>query len=100
MGLFDFLDSILGVNKNNKPDTKKKQNNDDFDWETHCENCGELLEDCVCDDKELSLADISLIDMIDEDDEEAEKEEIEKEEDDNLSFDNFDSLDDDDDEDW
>lgn len=92
MGLFDFLDNILGTNK--KPD--KKQKKEELDWETHCENCGELLEDCVCDDKELSLEDICLMDMIDEDDEEDEIQQ-EDEEDDNLSFDDFESLDDDDD---
>lgn len=63
MGLFDFL-----FNK------KKKDNSLNFD--EYCENCGELLEDCECDDKWLSKQDISqdfdideliLLDEIDED---------------------------------
>lgn len=83
MGFWDFLTG-------KKPKNKQKQ--DSSYWETHCENCGELLEDCECDDKELSLEDISLMDMIDEDDELDEAEEIEKfvEEDDaDDDFDDF-----------
>ena len=33
---------------------------DDYSWETHCEYCGELLEDCVCDYKHESHEAISL----------------------------------------
>ena len=46
MGLFDFL---------------FKKNEDSFDsgFEEYCENCGELLEDCECDDKLFSKQDIS-----------------------------------------
>lgn len=47
MGLLDFL-----LKK-----TKKKDHLSDFD--EYCENCGELLEDCECDDKWLSKQDIS-----------------------------------------
>ena len=44
MGLFDFLFS-------------NKDNSSEFD--EYCENCGELLEDCECDDQWLSKQDIS-----------------------------------------
>ena len=63
MGLFDFLF-----------DNKKKKETSSFD--EYCENCGELLEDCECDDSWLSKQDISqdfdideliLLDEIDED---------------------------------
>ena len=64
MGLFDFLN-----NKNN-------HNTNSFD--EYCENCGELLEDCECDDAWLSKQDISqdyddieyleLVDVFDEED--------------------------------
>lgn len=47
MGLFDFL-----FKRN-----KKCGNMSNFD--EYCENCGELLEDCECDDKWLSKQDIS-----------------------------------------
>ena len=47
-----FLDFIFG-NKN----AKKKEDLSSFD--EYCENCGELLEDCECDDKWLSKQDIS-----------------------------------------
>ena len=32
---------------------------DEPSFEEHCENCGELLEDCECDDKWWSSNDIS-----------------------------------------
>lgn len=63
MGLFDFLF-----------DNKKKKETSSFD--EYCENCGELLEDCECDDSWISKQDISqdfdideliLLDEIDED---------------------------------
>jgi len=44
MGLFDFLFS----NKNKSSE-----------FDEYCENCGELLEDCECDDQWLSKQDIS-----------------------------------------
>lgn len=62
MGLFDFLFN------------KKNPNSSSYD--EYCENCGELLEDCECDDQWLSKEDISqpfsleeliLLDEIDED---------------------------------
>ena len=34
----------------------------DYSWETHCEFCGELLEDCVCDHKHESHEAIGLWD--------------------------------------
>lgn len=34
----------------------------DYSWETHCEYCGELLEDCVCDHRHESHEAISLWD--------------------------------------
>ena len=46
MGLFDFL-------------FKKKEDSFDSGFEEYCENCGELLEDCECDDKLFSKQDIS-----------------------------------------
>lgn len=57
MGLLDFL---FGFNQ-----PKKNNPKDNFDWETHCESCGELLEDCECDWKGLSKRDISQDDMDD-----------------------------------
>ena len=63
MGLFDFL-----FNKKKKEDSLK--------FDEYCENCGELLEDCECEDKWISKQDISqdfdideliLLDEIDED---------------------------------
>lgn len=96
MGFLEFLAMLSGAKAGIKQSTKKKQETDNLDWETECENCGELLEDCVCDDKELSLEDISLLDMMDEDDEESD--ELEDDEENDLSFDNFESLDEDDDE--
>lgn len=38
------------------------EDDDDYSWETHCEYCGELLEDCVCDHKHESHEAISLWD--------------------------------------
>lgn len=38
---------------------KKKSKKKNFNWETHCESCGELLEDCECDWKRQSKQDIS-----------------------------------------
>lgn len=49
-----FLDFLFGFSK---PKNKKKQQ--DFNWETHCESCGELLEDCTCDWQAQSKQDIS-----------------------------------------
>lgn len=46
MGLFDFL-------------FKKKEDSFDSGFEEYCENCGELLEDCECNDKLFSKQDIS-----------------------------------------
>jgi len=42
-----------------------KNNKDNEYWETHCEFCGELLEDCECDNKHQSKQDISQDDMDD-----------------------------------
>lgn len=54
MGLFSFLYELT------KPSKKKINNNDDeLNWETHCESCGELLEDCECDWQEQSKQDIN-----------------------------------------
>lgn len=48
---------------NNNQWNKKKENKKQLDyneyWETHCESCGELLEDCECDWKGQSKQDIS-----------------------------------------
>ena len=43
MGLFDFL----------------FKSHNDTEYESCCENCGELLEDCECDDMFTSKQDIS-----------------------------------------
>ena len=83
MGLFDFLF-----------DNKKKKETSSFD--EYCENCGELLEDCECDNRELSMEDIALMDMLDEDDEMEEDDFEDEEEDEDLSFDDFEALDEDD----
>ena len=69
MGILEFLLALSGSKKN----TNKNKEQSGFDWETHCESCGELLEDCECDDKELSMEDIALMDMLDEEDEMEEK---------------------------
>ena len=98
MGFWDFLAILSGAKAGIKEGTKKQQKKEDFDWETHCESCGELLEDCECGNKELSMEDIALMDMLDEDDEMEEDEMEEDEEDENLSFDDFEALDDEDDE--
>ena len=57
MGLFDFL-------------FKKKEDSFDSGFEEYCENCGELLEDCECDDKLFSKQDISQEELFILDDEE------------------------------
>ena len=59
MGFWSFL---LGLSK---PTNKRKQQKSRFSWETHCESCGELLEDCECDWKHQSKQDISQDDMDD-----------------------------------
>lgn len=61
MGILDFLFALSQPNKNEK---KNKKHND-FDWETHCELCGELLEDCECDRQKQRKQDISQDDMDD-----------------------------------
>ncbi|MBQ8319718.1 MAG: hypothetical protein IJX81_02460 [Clostridia bacterium] len=38
------------------------EDDSDYSWETHCEYCGELLEDCVCDHRHESHEAISLWD--------------------------------------
>lgn len=49
------------IEKNKKNKHKKKE----FNWEAHCESCGELLEDCECDWREQSKQDISQDDIDD-----------------------------------
>lgn len=49
----------LNLMKMVKHKTKDKSNKECFDWETHCESCGELLEDCECDWRGQSKQDIS-----------------------------------------
>jgi len=82
MGLFGFL-------KNSDKDNNKRRYSR---LETTCEYCGELLEDCECDNNGLSLEDISMMDLLD--DEEQEDELLEEQEDEGLSFDDFEELDD------
>ena len=72
MALFDFLLK------------RKKKSENSFD--EYCENCGELLEDCECDDRWISKQDISqemddlefdeMMDVWDEMDEEDEIDDI------------------------
>ncbi len=50
MDLFDFL---FGTKKK-----RKTGDQEDFDWETHCESCEEFLEDCECDFEDESRQDI------------------------------------------
>lgn len=38
----------------------------DYSWETHCEYCGELLEDCACEHQRENREDIGLYDYDDE----------------------------------
>lgn len=112
MGFFDFLNTLFDgkQKKNNKTNINKNKNQpDETDWETHCESCGELLEDCECDWREQSRQDIGqdemddlefdeMNDVWDElDQQEMEEEELLADEEDELSFDDFDALDDDDD---
>ncbi len=52
---FDFLDELLGFKKNKS----KNNNKNSFDFDSQCEYCGELLEDCECDFREVSEDDIS-----------------------------------------
>lgn len=47
------------VDESRKKITKKRKIDMNTYWETHCESCGELLEDCECDNKVLSKQDIS-----------------------------------------
>lgn len=57
---------------------KNNSKNKSFNFDEYCENCGELLEDCECDDKWISKQDISqeiddlefdeIIDILDEED--------------------------------
>lgn len=56
--------ALLGTALNKKPPKKKKENN----WETHCEFCGELLEDCRCEHRRESRRDTGLWDCDDEED--------------------------------
>ena len=44
------------------------EDDEDYSWETHCEYCGELLEDCVCDHRHESHEAISLWDCDCDDD--------------------------------
>jgi hypothetical protein len=76
--IFNFLDELFGINKNKKSSANYS---DDFDFETTCECCGELLEDCECDWQEISRNDISQNLPDDEPDFE-----------DDESFDDFDSF--------
>lgn len=57
MGLFDFL-------------FKKREESFDSGYEEYCENCGELLEDCECEDSFVSKQDISQEELVFLDDEE------------------------------
>ena len=77
LAIFDFLDALFGINKN-----KKASANYADDFETTCESCGELLEDCECDWQDISHQDISQDFPDDEPDFE----------DDESSFDDFDSF--------
>ena len=47
---FDFLDELLGFKKNKS----KNNNKNPFDFDSQCEYCGELLEDCECDFRKLA----------------------------------------------
>lgn len=49
----------LNLMKMVKHKTRDKSNKESLDWETHCESCGELLEDCECDWRGQSKQDIS-----------------------------------------
>lgn len=67
--LFDAALTGLALHHTFKKD-KKKNENDDYSWKTHCEYCGELLEDCQCDHRHTSRRDsgFSVYDDDDEDD--------------------------------
>lgn len=116
----EMLETMVLLDMMNKENNNQRKSNllpgeqntfmtdddEDYDWETHCEFCGELLEDCECEHRQLSRQDISqedddleldeMNDVWDESDQMEEDEEFE-EDDDDLSFDNFNSFDDDDD---
>ena len=52
-----FVDlNLMKVVKHNPKTSLDKEFSD---WETHCESCGELLEDCECDWRGQSKQDIS-----------------------------------------
>ena len=80
-----FLDFLLGLTSPKKNTDKK--NKKGFDWENHCESCGELLEDCKCSYNWLSKQDISKGSMFDDKNETKSK----------NSFDNFNSFEDEED---
>lgn len=67
--LLDAALTSLALHHTFKKDKKKNKNND-YDWKTHCEYCGELLEDCQCDHRHTSRRDsgFSVYDDDDEDD--------------------------------
>ena len=95
MGFWSFL---LGLSK---PTNKRKQQKSGFTWETHCESCGELLEDCDCkgvrkqDISQDGIDDLDFDEMNDVWDELDQQEDLfEDEEDGGLSFDDFESFDD------
>ena len=47
-----FFDKLFGKRKDNEEEA-------DLPYEEYCENCGELLEDCECDEQDFSKEDIS-----------------------------------------
>lgn len=65
----EILEEAIMYDMLNKQIKKKQQKKNQKDyteyWETHCESCGELLEDCECDWKRQSKQDISQDEMDD-----------------------------------
>lgn len=56
--IFSFLDFFDSPPKKKKKDYYEDY--DDYSYDTHCEYCGELLEDCTCDHQDESRRDLGL----------------------------------------
>ncbi len=57
--LADAILTTLALHHSFKKKDKKKKNRNEW-WETHCEFCGEPLEDCQCEHKHESRRDAGL----------------------------------------
>ena len=58
---FNFYNHrVVKTKKQSKCEDNFNEDYFDYEWETNCEYCGELLEDCECDHHEESEYDIGL----------------------------------------